>query len=361
MKYYSLREILKKKATYNVIIGERSNGKTYSVLKYSVQKYVKTGGQIAIVRRWREDVIGRRASGIFSALNADGTIKKITNSEFSEVYYYAGKFYLSNIDENGKHVYSDENCIGYTFALSENEHNKSISYPKVTTIFFDEFLTKHIYLADEFVLFMNTLSTIIRQRDNVEIFMCGNTVNKYSPYFAEMGLSHIQKQKQGTIDVYSYGDSNLKVAVEYCASLAKQKKNNFYFAFDNPKLNMIKSGVWELGIFPHLPKKYNNRQILFTYFIIFEQQTFQCEIIDYKNGNLITFIHLKTSEIKDKNHDLVYTLDDSEKMNYNKNILKPATSIGEKIKWFFTHEKVFFQNNDVGNTVTNYLKICGGI
>ncbi len=361
MKYYSLREILKKKATYNVIIGERSNGKTYSVLKYSVQKYVKTGGQIAIVRRWREDVIGRRASGIFSALNADGTIKKITNNEFSEVYYYAGKFYLSNIDENGKHIYSDENCIGYTFALSENEHNKSISYPKVTTIFFDEFLTKHIYLADEFVLFMNTLSTIIRQRDNVEIFMCGNTVNKYSPYFAEMGLSHIQKQKQGTIDVYSYGDSNLKVAVEYCASLAKQKKNNFYFAFDNPKLNMIKSGVWELGIFPHLPKKYNNRQILFTYFIIFEQQTFQCEIIDYKNGNLITFIHLKTSEIKDENHDLVYTLDDSEKMNYNKNILKPTTVIGEKIKWFFIHEKVFFQNNDVGNTVTNYLKICGGI
>ena len=32
-KYYSLTEILKKKAIYNMIIGERSNGKTYSVLE----------------------------------------------------------------------------------------------------------------------------------------------------------------------------------------------------------------------------------------------------------------------------------------------------------------------------------------
>ena len=33
MHYYSLQKILKKNAVYNVIFGERSNGKTYSVLK----------------------------------------------------------------------------------------------------------------------------------------------------------------------------------------------------------------------------------------------------------------------------------------------------------------------------------------
>ena len=32
--YYSLDKILSKKATYNLIIGERSNGKTYAVKKY---------------------------------------------------------------------------------------------------------------------------------------------------------------------------------------------------------------------------------------------------------------------------------------------------------------------------------------
>ena len=34
MKYYSLKKIKEKNADYNLIIGERSNGKTYSCKKY---------------------------------------------------------------------------------------------------------------------------------------------------------------------------------------------------------------------------------------------------------------------------------------------------------------------------------------
>ncbi len=36
-KYYNLNAILKTNSTYNVIIGERSNGKTYATLKYGVK------------------------------------------------------------------------------------------------------------------------------------------------------------------------------------------------------------------------------------------------------------------------------------------------------------------------------------
>ncbi|HSH52227.1 MAG TPA: phage DNA encapsidation protein, partial [Bacteroidales bacterium] len=229
-KYYSLNRIKKKNAVYNVIFGERSNGKTYAVLKEGLEQYVKTGGQIAVVRRWKEDITGKRASGIWNALIENREIEKLTDGEFTGIHYWNGKFYLCNYKDN-KVVYHDTDIIGYTFALSDNEHNKSISYPKVTTILFDEFLTKHLYLNDEFVLFMNTISTIVRQRTNVTIYMLGNTVNKYCPYFQEMGLNHVQKMEQGTIDVYRYGDSKLTVAVEYCASTQNKKANNFYFAF----------------------------------------------------------------------------------------------------------------------------------
>ena len=41
-KYYSLKNILDKNAIYNVIFGERSNGKTYSVLKYGLDVWKKT-------------------------------------------------------------------------------------------------------------------------------------------------------------------------------------------------------------------------------------------------------------------------------------------------------------------------------
>ena len=60
-KYYRLKNILQKNATYNVMFGERSNGKTYAVQEYCIKQYLKTGGQTAWIRRWQDDFKGKRA------------------------------------------------------------------------------------------------------------------------------------------------------------------------------------------------------------------------------------------------------------------------------------------------------------
>lgn len=356
-EFYSLERILETKSIYNVIFGERSNGKTYAVLKHGLEEYFKNGGEIAVVRRWQEDIRGNRASGVWSALIENGEIEKISKGKYTGVVYYSRRYYLCNYDESGKPIYNDSDLIGHTFALSDTEHNKSISYPRITTILFDEFLTRGVYLNDEFVLFMNTISTIVRQRKNVKIFMLGNTVNKYCPYFNEMGLKHIQKMKQGSIDIYTYGESNLRVAVEYCASMDSSKDSNIYFAFDNPKLNMITDGAWELDIYPHLPVKYTPKDVLLTYFIKFDGHIYQCEIID-KDGEMFTFIHNKTTPIQDEDNDIIYSLEFSHKLNYNRSIYKPINQIGKRILYFFQTDKVFYQDNDVGDSINNYLKVC---
>lgn len=356
-EFYSLTEILKRKATYNVIFGERSNGKTYSLLLHGIKNFFKDGGQLAIVRRWKEDIIGKRASEIFSAINANGEVEKISKGLFTGINYYAGKYYFCNYDDKGKAIYSDSDLFAYAFALTETEHNKSIAYPKVTTIMFDEFLTRGQYLVDEFVSFMNTISTIVRQRTNVTIFMLGNTVNKYCPYFAEMGLTHILHMEQGTIETYSYGDSKLTVAVEYCSTMVSKKTNNHYFAFNNPKLHMITSGAWELDIYPHLPMKYTPKDIQLIYFIIFNDIIYQCEVI-YKDGEMFTYVHMKTTPLKEDENTLVFTLKHSHKFNYVRNIFKPTSSVGKKLAYFFVNDKVFYQNNEIGDAIHNYLKIC---
>lgn len=357
-KYYSLDKILKSNSTYNMIIGERSNGKTYSVLKHGVEKYVEDGGQLAIIRRWKEDIRGQRANDMFTSLVTNDEIIKISKGEFTGVTYYSGKFYLCTYDEEtGKPIYNDKDCLGYVFALSDTEHNKSISYPNVQTIIFDEFLTRGYYLPDEFMLFMNTISTIVRQRTTPKIFMLGNTVNKFSPYFKEMGLNNITGMKQGEIDIYNYGDSGLSVSVEYCDTIKNSKPNNFYFAFNNPKLKMITEGKWELDIYPHLPVKYTPKNVYLTYFIIFNGQIYQCEVIEV-DGEMFTYIHEKTTPIKKPDEDLIYTLEHSHKLNYCRSVLKPTTKIGNSIKWFFVNDKVFYQNNNVGDSISNYLKVC---
>lgn len=356
-KYYSLKKIMSKNADYNIIIGERSNGKTYSCLKYALEKYVKEGKQFAYIRRWREDVVGARASSIFNAINNDRVVEKLTKGKFTKVTYNSGKFYLSFYDSELKKWICESVPCGYTFSLTAMEHDKSTSYPLIDTIIFDEFLTRKYYLPNEFVEFMNVISTIVRHRDNVKIFMLGNTVNKYCPYFDEMGLNKIQNMKQDTIDLYLYGESDLRVAVEYCGTSLIKKASDKYFAFSNPKLKMITGGLWEIDIYPHLPFKYSDKDIQFTYFIVFNGDTLQCEVIS-TGKELFTYIHRKTTPIKNVDTDLVYTLEHSEKINIVNNISKPFNKVTRMLWDMFVLNKIFYQDNTVGEIVRNYLIEC---
>ena len=362
MRYYNTSKIDKKNATYNVIFGERSNGKTYALLKKGLQNWVKDRSQMAYVRRWKEDITGRRASRLFSGLCENDEVRKLTDGEYDGIHYYAGKWYMCRYDDNGKAIYSDLDIVCFAFALSDGEHDKSTSFPNIRTVVFDEFLTAKLYLQDEFVHFMNTISTIVRRREDVKIYMLGNTVNKYCPYFEEMGLNHIKKMEQGSIDLYQYGDSTLTVAVEYCASqnTNKNKKVNKYFAFNNPKLKMITGGAWEMSLYPHLPMKYKPSDVVLNFFIDFSDTLYQGNVI-LIDGDAFIYIHKKTSPLKNNSLDMVYTLEHSIKTNYNRSIFKPMNKLQNKITMLFKTDRVFYQNNDVGDAINNYLKICRGL
>lgn len=313
-KFYSLKNILKKGAQYNMIFGERSNGKTYAALKYGLQQYCEHGKQMAILRRWREDFIGKRGTVMFDALVSNGEISKLTGGAWDGVHYYASKWYLKKSVPGEKAVIADD-PFAFGFSITSMEHDKSTSYPKVTTIVFDEFLTRSAYVPDEFVLFMNTVSTIVRHRTDVTIFMLGNTVNRYCPYFREMGLTHVKEMKPGDIDVYRYGDSELKVAVEYTKPNKQGKESDLYFAFDNPKLSMITGGAWEIDVYPHCPIKYAPKDVLFTYFIDFSGDLLQAEIVS-KEGMSFTFIHRKTTDIKDPDTDVIFSTEPDPRPSY---------------------------------------------
>lgn len=362
IKYYSIRNVLNRipDAQYYVIFGQRSNGKTYSSLDYCLEDYFKNGNQFAYLRRYKEDLKGKNGGAVFSSIVNNGLIKKYSKGMWNGVYYYSQRWYLMYINpENPKDKRIDDEPFCYGFALTEMEHDKSTSYPKIKNIIFDEFITRDSYLNDEFIIFTNVLSTIIRERDDVKIFMLGNTINQYSPYFKEMGLTNIRKQEIGTIDVYTYGDSKLKVVVEYSDFPDKKKKSDVYFAFNNPKLKMITGGAWEIAIYPHLTKemKYAPKDIIYHYFIIFEETTLMCEIVR-KDDMLFTFIHLKTTPIQEDDNNIVYSPIVNPLPNYRRRITKPRTNGEKKILSFFIHEKVFYQSNEIGEIVRNYLSWC---
>ncbi len=358
-EFYSLKKIKSLKCHYNIIFGKRSNGKTYAVLKEALERYVRHGEQSAYLRRYREDFIGKRGQNLFASLVANNEVSQLTNGDWTTIKYNAGQWFLAKKDEkNPDRLISASEPFCFGFSLSSMEHDKSVSYPKITTVIFDEFISRIGYLNNEFVTFMNCLSTIIRPRNNVTIYMLGNTVNTYCPYFKEMGLGHIEEMEPGKIDVYTYGESDLKVAVERTINHnIEGRKSEVYFAFDNPSLNMITGGAWELDLYPHCPREFEGNDIVYKFFMKFNDQILQGEVVSLDDCNFIYF-HRKTGEIRHPDRDLIFSDEYDPRPNHVRNLRRSSLKVSKRIGMFFRDDQVFYQDNDVGEIVRNYLQFC---
>ena len=257
--YWNILPILGKKADFNLVIGQRGNGKTYGVLKHFLELYKKTKKRFCYIRRWDEDIKAYRMEQLFAPFT--NLIMELFGEEFT-IEYRNHKFYLVN----GAGVKVD--TIGYVLSLSSSHHTKSISYTNVGSILYDEFIrmSGEQELKDELSRFDNTLSTIIRgDNKNVVIWLLANTVSKYSPYFLRFGID-INKCEQGTItfkDIQLETGEVLKVALEYCEFNQEASKTISKYSTNA----MIKSGKWEIpetDEIPTVPGSKIKEQLLFS-------------------------------------------------------------------------------------------------
>lgn len=362
-EYYSLKKIDSKKAIYNVIIGQRSNGKTYSVVEKIIKNYFKTGERGAYIRRLKEDLTFTNLSKLMNPHIE--LIKKLSKGRYNNVKYYRGEFYLVNRAENGDIIEQSETGIIKTYSLNAWESAKGADNGYFGIILFDEFLTRAFYLKDEFIIFTQVLSSIIRDRDGAIIYMIANTVNKYCPYFAEMGLTNIDKMTQGTIDVYRYGNSDLTVAVEYCADIGTSKKVAKYFAFNNPRLQMVTSGTWEIASYPHCPVDYDKDEILFHAFIQFNNKLIHGEIVRhydnlYRMYHLFVFFYEQTKPKDIEKIEVLYTDKHDSNVLHCTGINQQPTKMHEMFIQLIKTHNDYYNTNETGEIVRNW-KIQNGL
>lgn len=364
LRYYSLEPILEIEAQYYVIFGERSLGKTYAALNRAIEKYVETGEQFAYIRRTNEQIRGKAGLEVMDNLIKNGVISKLTKGKWNNIHYESGVYYFSKYDEKKMKNTISKDPIGYSFAINISDNYKSLSFPGVKTIIFDEFLARGSYITGEFVLFTNLISTIVRQRDDVKIFLLGNTVNMYCPYFREMGLTNVLKMKPGDIDEYTYTNGEVvgKIAVEYTGggNYIQGKPSDVYFAFNNPKLRMITAGGWELGMFPHLPLDMTilPKEERAKFFIDFENEIYKATLVKKSNSSFIYIEPLPKYEQVDENKDIIFSLNVDPRYNWRVNIYKPFDQFGQLILKYFNFDMVYYKDNYVGNAVENYLNEC---
>ena len=344
--------------------GQKSNGKTYQGLKKILETYTGTwdsGKRTGIyMRRNGVDFIQGRAERIVSGLVRDHLPEKMTDGYYTDIYYKGRRYWLCRYEEDKdgeqKRIL-DEKPFMQCVDLSGSVHDSSGDFPDVKIIHFDEFMSRTGYLPGEWETFRIHLSTIIRDKDDVRIIMTGNTLNLYNcPYFDEMGLTRIPDQKQGTIDLYTYGDTDTTVAVEYTGQ-RKTKVANRFFAFGRSDVDMVTKGSWDIRMYPHLPPemKIKPKDIILSFYIEYKTYLLQGDII-FKEDDAFIYIHPKTTQLKKKDDDIIYSTSGVIFGNISPSWVYGNRPIDRLITKFFNDGKICYSSNKVGEMVMGLLQ-----
>ena len=366
-RFYNYKRIMRQKALYRMIIGQRSNGKTFGWCRMALEHYFRDGLHSAYIRRLDTMIERSTLSSLFDPHLE--WIKKKSNGQWNRVVYISHAFYLARFEETktGDYVKVSQDVRPFcrTYAINTWETTKGQDAGKVWSICFDEFITRRFYIANEFVCFQNLLSSIMRGRP-CEIFMLANTVNKSCIYFKEMGIKHIREMAQGELDLYHIGQTDKMIAVEYSDAPGDAEKVSDFFAFDNPELRMITSGAWEISMYRHAPFEMERRgRLIQSFFIEHEGQILQGDIRLYDRYPII-YIHPKTTPYKDEGRarakEIVYVDDQIDGNPLHQISLRIApTRAHELIRSLIAQRKTFFSDNECGEMFANWAQNVQGI
>ena len=345
-KYYSLDRMKATGAQYRMLLGEKSNGKSYAVKSEVIKDAFNEGKKFIYMRRYREDLKTVDVNAYFE----DAPVRDITRHMYERVVVDKGILYLANYnEEDDKFDKGPE--IGRCVYLSGYEHFASQSFLDVYNIVYEEFITQRNYLPNEPAQLQKMVSTILRDRQGA-VYLVGNTINRVCPYFTEWQLTHTIRQKEGTIEVYNLhredGDGEeviTQVAVERCES--SNSKTNMFFG---KTADFIVKGGWETYDKPKKPE--GNFEML--YEVLLEQQgfAFVMQLMVGEDGGQFIYIYPYTYKrnIRRKITDR-FSTDPFITSTFNKKI-KAEVTMQELIKG----KKVCYSDNLTGSDFESVLQ-----
>ena len=346
--YYDISEMLKTNAEYMMLLGQRSNGKSYQVKKTVLEDFYFNETKFIYLRRWKADIKQKEVSTYFD----DIPIAKYTNREYNSVRAMNGFIYLCKIEDG---LIVEKREMGRYCALNEYERYKSQVFMNYKNIVYEEFITDSIYLNDEPKLLQQFVSTVARL-DKIRVFLIGNTLTRVCPYFHEWCLENVLKQKQGTIEIYKYhmeDNVEVKIAVEYCANT--NNKNTMFFG---QAAKQIVTGEWDVKEVPKLPRQLYEYEKIYEVMVVYQAFKFVLELlIEPKEGGVIIFVYPYTSNrkiqrvITDEFSDKPYI---SSKLDIDK---KPELLMLKALRM----DKVCYSDNLTGSDfskVIEKLKMC---
>ena len=378
MVYYSSDNIARENATYNLIYGERSNGKSYDIkhkwgLEYFVNKNRKLffddesitsddllniKGRFVLVRRTAEQLKNERIESYFS----DCDIRRITNGKYNIISVYRKEIYFSNYDIE-KNIVKRGIKIGYAIPLSLEQNYAGSSFLDVDNIIVEEFMSRDEgYLRGESTKLQNLYSTIDRKRGTTKVWLVGNTISRICPYLYDWGLiDMVKNQPQGNIitkemsagfDKIENREVFVKLALEFCESTGRTS-----FAFGEHS-EMLNTGVWQTDRQPTLENDFRKYEQIFK--IGFDYMGFKYlgRLLADNDSNLFWFISPFTK--KEDFSDVILVFSDKIRIDnkYQRdiyNITLNHPKLKNILNSTFKESMIFYSNDLTGTEFKNAI------
>lgn len=327
--WYDIGQTLTYNCLFNFVIGNRGCGKTYSAKKRAIKLFLEKGHQFVYLRRYKEE-LDETASNYFNDI--------ILNNEFPNV----------EIQLIGNTYFINGEVAGYAMALTKAKDYKSISFPLVYFIIFDEFLIEDNgyarYLKNEVKQFLSFYMSIDRYRGCI-VFFLANSVSMVNPYTMYFDL-HLPYGS----NITRKGDLLLQL-VQDEEFINERKQTRFGKLIEGTDFaEYAIENKFTMDTKTFIMKKSEKAQYYFTY--IYQGKSYGVWI-DYKEGKMFV------SEDIDPSCVITYslTVDD-----HNTNtLLLSQISKSVFFKKFIEQYKmgnVYFENQRVKNITYEVIKLC---
>lgn len=185
--YYNFNRLYSYNATYNFCVGGRGLGKTYGAKKQVIKNYIRRGEMFIYLRRYKTELVSRQT--FFADI-----AHEFPKHDFRIHGNLAQIALMATRDTKNR----DWQTMGYFISLSTAQSMKSVAFPKVTTIIFDEFIIEKgniQYLPSEADVFNNFYSTVDRYQDKTKVLFLANSVSIMNPYFLKYEIAPDQENE----------------------------------------------------------------------------------------------------------------------------------------------------------------------
>lgn len=179
------------------IYSGRNRGKSFEISTQLIADAWYDGKEFGYIRR--NDATNFEIEQYFE--DKTDFIKDMTDGQYEGITRDKGKLYFYKVVEddkgNLKKVKSFNPC-GYFFALSRQSSYKSLQFPKLYNLLYEEVLTDGSYLNSEPEKLMNLYSTCKRSKEGFKMLLVSNTISVVNPYSNSWGI-YLSKNKPGDI------------------------------------------------------------------------------------------------------------------------------------------------------------------